>query len=82
MLLGAISALITSYVVAHFVDMLNIVDFNTGWQFAFWAWLGLIAPVQLGSVLWESRSWKYFLINTSYQLVALTLVTLINAYWI
>ena len=34
-------------------------------------WLGFIAPVMLGSVLYERRSWTLFAINACYRLVAL-----------
>ncbi len=34
-------------------------------------WLGFIAPVMLGSVLYERRSWTLFAINAGYRLVAL-----------
>lgn len=34
-------------------------------------WLGFIAPVMLGSVLYERRSWALFAINAGYRLVAL-----------
>jgi Protein of unknown function (DUF1761) len=38
---------------------------------AFWIWLGFIAPVQLGSVIWEKTPFKLYLINTGYYLVSL-----------
>ena len=34
-------------------------------------WLGFVAPVMLGSVLHEQRSWTLFAINAGYRLVAL-----------
>ncbi len=34
-------------------------------------WLGFIAPIMLGSVLYERRSWTLFAINAGYRLVAL-----------
>lgn len=42
-------------------------------------WLGFIAPIQLGMVLWEGRAWGYYLINVSYYLVSLVVQALIFA---
>ena len=41
---------------------------------AFFTWLGFYVPYHLGAIVWESRSWKLFFINTGYALVSLVLV--------
>lgn len=40
-------------------------------------WLGFYLPVDLNSVAWEGKSWKLFLINTSYHFLSLLLVSMI-----
>jgi hypothetical protein len=40
-------------------------------------WAGFVAPVQLGSVLWEKKPVPLFLINTGHYLVALLVSSLI-----
>ncbi len=45
-------------------------------------WIGFFLPVHLSRVVWEKHSWKLFLINSGYNLVATAVVALIIAYWI
>ena len=52
-----------------------------GFHTAFWAWLGFIAPVTLGTVLWEKKSWKLWLLNNGYWLVALLVAGFIIGSW-
>ncbi len=47
----------------------------------FWNWLGFIAPVTLGSVLWEGKSWKLWAFNNSYYLTVLLVMGLILSLW-
>lgn len=47
----------------------------------FWAWLGFVAPVSLGSVLWEGKSWKLWYINASNYLVTLVIMGVILGAW-
>ncbi|MBI4894295.1 MAG: DUF1761 domain-containing protein [Candidatus Aenigmarchaeota archaeon] len=41
---------------------------------AFWVWLGFVATVQLGPVVWEKTPFKLYLINTGYYLVSMIAV--------
>ncbi len=45
----------------------------------FWCWLGFIVPALLGSVLWEGKPPKLFLINIAYYLVTLGIMGAILA---
>lgn len=74
--------LVTSYVLAHFVDYLDATDVAGALQAAFWLWLGFIATVMLGSVLWEGKPWKLYFINAAYQLVSLAVMALILVVWV
>lgn len=47
---------------------------------AFLVWIGFYVPLMLGSVTWERRPWKLFLINVAYAFVNLHLVALILMY--
>lgn len=53
----------------------------SGIQVGFFNWLGFIAPVTLGVVLWENKPWKLWFINAAYYLVALCLMGMILAKW-
>ena len=86
MVAGFVTALVTAYVLAHFVEVWAQVTggqmgIAEGFQLAFYLWLGFVAPVMLGSILWEGKSWKLFFINAGYQLVALLLMSGILSYF-
>jgi hypothetical protein len=46
-------------------------------QLAFWCWIGFIAPVTLGMVLWEQKPVRAYLIVAFYWLAALMAMALI-----
>lgn len=81
MTFGFVSVLVTAYVLSHFVDLLSVTTWGGAAQFAFWAWLGLVAPVQFGVVLWEGKPFKLFLLNTAHNLVVLIVMSGILAVW-
>ncbi|MDA1197136.1 MAG: DUF1761 domain-containing protein [Nanoarchaeota archaeon] len=68
---GFIASLVMAYVLAHFVTYTQAVGPVMGAITGFWIWLGFIAPVIIGSVLWEGRSTRLYLLNVSYWLVLL-----------
>lgn len=73
-----VSALVMAYVLAHVIAMsviaLGHMGLLTGVQSGFWMWLGFVATVVLGKVLWEGRSWKLYAIDAGYYLVSLILM--------
>ena len=79
---GFIGALVMAFVLAHLVFLMEATTLNDALDLGFWLWLGFIAPVQLGVVLWEGKSWKLYLINTSYYLVSLPAMASILALWV
>lgn len=74
-------ALVMAYVMAHFVDYTGSTSAAMGMQTGFWAWLGFVAPVMLGTVLWEGRPWKLFWLQSGYYLVTLMVMGAILASW-
>lgn len=70
-ILNFISTLVMAYVFAHILSLLKITDLLESFQTAFWLWLGFIATISLGSVLWEGKPLKLYFINTVYSLVML-----------
>ncbi len=48
---------------------------------AFWTWLGFVAPVTLGMVLWEGKPWILWILLNSYQLVTLLAMGAILSFW-
>lgn len=76
-----IVSLLMACILAHFAAYLTAETFIDSLQLAIWSWLGFIVPVQIGSVLWECRPVKLFLINTSHYLVALIIMAAIIVAW-
>ena len=80
-LTGFIGTLLMAFVLAHFVQYLSAGTFIEGMQAGFWIWIGFIVPILIGSVLWESKPIKFYLINVLYHLVSLLIMAGILASW-
>ena len=76
-----IAAIVMAYILSHFVDYVGATDIGSGIQLAIWVWLGFIATTMIGTVLWEGKPWKLYLINSGYQLVNLLIAASILAVW-
>ena len=76
-----VSTLVMSYVLAHFVDYTESTTAIAGAQAGFWIWLGFMATTALGSVLWENKPIKLYLINVGHSLLGLLLMSGILAVW-
>ncbi len=89
-----IGALLMAFVLANFIALVNnsfgcsdcfnivsqtlIVDMLA----TFTLWLGFIAPVTIGMVLWEGKPWKVWYIVAGYNLVLLALMGIILSLWV
>jgi hypothetical protein len=84
-LIQAVGALVMAYALAHSIIFagayLHQSGLVAGLQGAIWSWLGFVAPVTLGSVLWDGKPWKLWAINSGYFLVTLIVMGLILGYW-
>ena len=84
-----VGALLMAWVLAHAIAYAGSYIFAaTGWYGAcagimvgFMNWLGFIAPVTLGPVLWEGKPWKLWALNAGYYLVGLCIMGAILAAW-
>jgi hypothetical protein len=76
-----ITTFITAYVLAHFVQYLNLTTATAGLQLGFWIWLGFFATTQLGMVLWENKSWTLYIVTTLHNLVSLLVMSSILVAW-
>lgn len=54
---------------------------KAGVHTALWVWLGFYAPMTLGAVLWEGKSYKLWFINASNWLVTLLVMGMILSLW-
>lgn len=74
-----ISNVVTAYVLAYFIGAPGMA--SVGAVVGFWAWLGFVAPVNFGAVLWGSKPMRYFWINTLHHLVTLVVMGMAIAAW-
>lgn len=79
--LALVGAVVTAYVLAHFLQIALVFDVAGALMLVFWLWLGFIATVLLSSVLWEGRSWKLYFFNLAYYLVAFSAMAVILTLW-
>lgn len=75
--MGLATALVLAFVTAMLVDTLGYTTAAEGALLGFWLWLGFFATTSLGSVLWENKPFKLYLINVSYQFVQVMLTAII-----
>ena len=84
-ILTIIGSLIMATVLAHALifasEYLKMYGIAAGLMSGFFNWLGFIAPVTLGVVLWEGKSWKLWFIENGYWLINLLVMGVILAMW-
>jgi len=84
-LLGLLGSLVMSYVLAHAVvfaaSYFKMSGVSAGLMSGFWNWLGFIAPVTLGAVLWEGKSWSLWMLMNGYYAVSLLVMGAILSVW-
>ena len=69
-----IISLVTAYVLAVFIDLAGASTVAAGATIAFWAWLGFVATVTAGSVLWDGKSTNLYFLNNAFQLIAMVVM--------
>src|SRR5437899_2301190 len=78
-----VGSLVMAYVLAHSLvfasSYLKVTGVPAGVMAGFWSWLGFIGPVTMGSVLWDGKPWKLWLINNGYYIILLPLMGVILA---
>ena len=82
LVINFISSFIMAYILAYFIQVLFYSELNAILFLAFLIWIGFIATTTLGSVLWEGKNIKLYLINNLYSLVSLVIMSLILRMWI
>jgi hypothetical protein len=79
--LMTLGSILMAYVLYHVMvfgaAFTNTSGVTAGLSAAIWAWLGFVAPVTLGTVLWDGKPWKLWFINAGYYFVALILMGII-----
>ena len=79
MLVQLASSLVMAYVLAMFITMLNVTGYMNGALVGFWVWLGFIATVEIGGVLWEGKPTELYILKAAGSLVTLAVMGAIIA---
>jgi hypothetical protein len=66
-----VSALITAFVLAQFLQLTQATTVPQALMTAFWAWLGFVATIAINTVLFEKRTLTVYVINIAYNLASL-----------
>ncbi len=76
-----IATLLMAFTLDWFIMALNITDAMSALQLAFWVWLGFIATVMIGVVLWDNKPIKLYVLNIGFQLVSVGVMSWILVMW-
>ena len=63
---GFVGSLVMAYVLARFITLLGVTGAADGAIIGLWAWLGFVATVTFGSVLWEGKPRELWYINAAH----------------
>jgi hypothetical protein len=81
-LVGFIAELVMIYVLAFFVAGLGAATFMAGLKIGFMIWLGFIATIMIGGMLWEGKSFELYAINVLHRLVTIIIAGGLLAIWV
>ena len=81
MIIGFISTLVLAFILARLILMTNSVGAMSGMNIAFLVWIGFVATITLGSVLWENKSINLWFLNNAYHLINLLIIGAILGAW-
>jgi hypothetical protein len=76
-----IAAFVMAFVLVHAVHYAGATSLGQGAAVGFFNWLGFVAVATLGTVTFEKRPLKLYLINNAYWLIALLIMGAILAVW-
>lgn len=79
---GTLVALITAFLLAHFVEFAEAATFVEGATVGVWAWFGFVVTTGLNRVLWEKGNKDLYLLNQGNYLVSFLLMGGILAVWV
>ena len=71
---GFLAAMLIAYVMSYFGMAWGVADWIGALELSIWCWLGFTAPVLLGTVLWEQKPFKLYVINALYWFVVLVVM--------
>ncbi len=72
-----ISQLVMAYILAVIIGATGASTISQALFVSFFIWLGFIATITLGTVLWEGKSIKLYILNAAHTLISILLMGLI-----
>jgi len=78
---GFVATLVMSYVLALFILATEMAGWTGGAFVGFWVWLGFVATVTFGSILWENKPFSLFALNNGHYLVVFMVMGAILGGW-
>jgi Protein of unknown function (DUF1761) len=83
--LGLVASFLMSYVLDHALifasGYMKMSGVGGGLMCGFFNWLGFIAPVTLGVVMYQKKSWMLWILDNAYWLLSLLVMGAILALW-
>ena len=76
-----IATLVTTFILARTLFLSQTAGVAYSMIMAFWLWLGFVAAVTIGMVLWDRKPFKFFAITAGCTLVSLLVSAAILAVW-
>jgi len=80
--INTVASLVTAYVLAMFIKMLNETTAIGGAKIGVWVWLGFVVMTVLPTYLYEMRPRKLYFIYISYQLISFIIMGIVLAIWV
>lgn len=81
-IVALLGALLSSFVLAHFVDYVGATTALAGMQVGLWCWLGFVVATAITSTLYEGRSKKLYFLNIGYYFIAFLVMGAVLAVWV
>lgn len=76
-LIGLLASMLVAWVMSYLGVLFGVYDIVGAAVLGVWCWIGFVAPVMLGAVLWEQKPFRLYLINSLYWLVSLVVMSVI-----
>jgi hypothetical protein len=80
MLIALIANLVMAYVLAALITATGALGIGGASMLAFWAWLGFVASIGVGIVLWSGKPWGLFWLNNIGWLVVMVVMAAVLSY--
>ena len=78
---NTIASLVFAYILAHLIKYSQVNTFTDGVMIGFWVWLGFVVTTVIPGYMYESRPKMLYFLFIIYQLISITLMGGLMAFW-